>query len=218
MARPKKNTFETVLAEYRSKYNVDSLDSPNDVANLHAMIRNQLLIERLQDQLTTLTEDDDVDPTGIKKTLDSIVALSETNIALERTLGIDRKTRKQEASESVADYLTTLKQRAKEWLDNEDRLTKVHCKACGIMVGRISGVYETTAYEAWFQCPQCNKRIIIKRQEKDIFFDVKDAEWRRKYPIEIEQAKRTSAPTINMDDDLVIGDTSVAYEGDQDDA
>lgn len=220
MARPKKNsnTFESVLAEYRAKYNVDALDSPNDVANLHSMIRNQLLIEKLQDQLNSITEQDEIDPTQVKKILDSIVALSETNINLERTLGIDRKTRKQEASESVADYLTTLRQRAKEFIDREEILTKVYCKACQIMVGRISGVYDTTAYEASFQCPQCKKNIIVKRQEKDIFFDVKDADWRRKYPIEIEQPKRTTAPTITgVDDEMTIGNT-VEYEGDTHDS
>lgn len=199
--------FDRVLLEYRQKYNVDTLDSPNDVANLHSMIRNQLLIERLQAQLAVLSQEDEIDPTQIKKVLDSIVALSETNVTLERQLGIDRKTRKQESAESVADYITGLKQRAREWLDNDDRLLKVQCKACNIMVGRISGVYETTAYDAIFQCPQCKKNIRITRKEKDIFYDVKDADWRRKYPIEVEQAKRITAPQFdNIQDDLQIGE------------
>lgn len=211
MARKSQTTesrFNTVLADYKQKFNVDSLDSPNDVANLHSMIRNQLLIERLQDQLDTITTDGDVDANTIKKVLDSIVALSETNIALEKTLGIDRKTRKQETAESVADYLQSLKSRAKEWIDNDDRLLKVICPKCKIMVGRISGVYNTTRYDAGFQCPQCNKMITVKRAERDIFYDVRDSEWRRKYPIEIEQPKRTRAPELNgVEDDLIIGDT-----------
>lgn len=199
--------FDRILQEYRIKYNVESLDSPNDIANLHTMIRNQLIIEKLQEQMTSLTEGDDIDPIVVKKILDSLVALSESNVVYERTLGIDRKSRKQEASESVADYIIGLKARSKEWMDNEERLTKVHCKSCGIMVGRISGVYETTFYEARFQCPQCKKQITVTRQERDIFFDVKDADWRRKYPLEIEQAKRTAAPTFdNITDDLSIGD------------
>lgn len=199
--------FDAILAEYKKKYNVDSLDSPNDVANLNTMIRNQQIIEKLQEQMTELTDQDTIDPMQVKKILDSLVALSESNVVYERTLGIDRKTRKQESSESVADYITGLKQRAKEWLDSDSRLLKVHCKSCNIMVGRISGVYETTAYEASFQCPQCNKRIVVKRQERDIFYDIKDADWRRKYPIDIEQAKRTKAPDTSMvEDDLLIGE------------
>lgn len=207
--------FDEVLAEYKQKYNVDSLDSPNDLANLYSMIRNQALIESLQERLEELTEGDaELDGLQVKKILDSIVALLETNLATEKTLGIDRKTRKQEASESVADYIQALKQRAKEWLDHEERLLKVYCRKCNIMVGRISGVYATTAYDAVFQCPQCSKKIAVRREQKDVFFDVKDAEWRRKYPIEIEQPKRTNAPSIpDIDSDLVIGNTGDIIDG-----
>ncbi len=205
MARTKQTDFERTLAAYKQKYNVDSLDSPNDVANLHSMIRNQLLITQLQDQLDTIVGDAG-DTSSIKKILDSIVALSETNMQLEKTLGIDRKTRKQEASESIPEYLATLRQRAREWLETEERLLKVYCPDCKIMVGRISGVYATTEYFGSFQCPQCNKRITVNRVERDVFYDVKDSEWRRKYPIEIEQARRTNAPAIiDTEADLIIG-------------
>lgn len=200
--------FDRILNEYKGKYNVESLDSPNDIANLHTMIRNQMIIEKLQSQMNDLTEEDTIDPIAIKKILDSLVALSESNVVYERTLGIDRKSRKQESDVSVAEYIVGLKARAKEWLDNEERLTKVQCKnGCGIMVGRISGVYDTTSYQASFQCPQCKKYTVIKRDEKDIFYDVKDASWRRQYPIEIEQAKRTKVPSFDdVDDDVLIGD------------
>jgi len=199
--------FQETLLEYRKRYNVETLDSPNDLANLNTMIRNQILVEKLQgvlDNISTAVED--IDLTQIKKILDSIVALSETNIALEKTLGIDRKTRKNEAAESIQEYLAGLRVRSLEWI--EQRLIKIHCKKCNIMVGRISAVYETTAFEASFQCPQCNKKIVVKRQEKDIFFDIKpsDAEWRRSFPIEIEQPKRLSAPNNTTVDELVIGD------------
>jgi len=199
--------FDRILEEYKSKYNVESLDSPNDIANLHTMIRNQIIIEKLQQQMNDLTNLDEIDPVALKKVLDSLVALSESNVVYERTLGIDRKSRKQESAESTADYIAGLKARAKEWLDNEERLTKVYCKQCNIMVGRISGVYDTTHYSASFQCPQCKKQIVITRKERDVFFDVKDAEWRKKYPIEVEQARRVSAPTFDdIPNELNIGD------------
>jgi hypothetical protein len=206
--------FARILAEYSAKYNVDTLDSPNDRSNLHAMIRNAILIEKLQARLAELANDpEDINPIEIKKVLDSIVALSETNIQYERTLGIDRKTRKQENSESVADYITGLKQRAKEWLDDENRLTKVMCPNCKILVGRISGVYATTAYKAEFQCPQCQKAIRAFRKERDTFFDVKDGDWRSKFPIEIEHPKRSRRAAVNLDnieDDVILSaDTEV---------
>lgn len=207
--------FNDVMTQYREKYDVESLENPNDLANLETMIRNQLLIEQLQDRLDELINAVDIDPVEIKKILDSIVALSQTNVQYERTLGIDRKTRKQQQAESVVDYIVKIKQLAKEFIDNDRRLMKVMCKSCNIMVGRISGVYETTEFGAAFQCPQCNKHITINRKERDVFFDVKNADWRRKYPMEIIQPKRNrNAPEIAGDDELTIGDVDLGIEYD----
>jgi hypothetical protein len=167
------------------------------------MIRNQILINKLQDELETQTAEDS---TTLKKILDSIVALAEINMNLERTLGIDRKTRKKEASESVADYIQELVLRAKEFSDDPRRLTRVTCQDCKIVVGRISGVYDSTAYSAAFQCPQCMKFITIDRKERDIFYGVKDADWRRKFPIEIVQSKRSKTSSIEqVPNELIIG-------------
>lgn len=198
--------YNRILAEYAQKYDIENLSSPNDQANLSNMIRNQILIEQLQARLNTIVTANKVDPIETKKVLDSIVALSETNMGLEKTLGIDRKTRKQQQQESFPDYLAGIKKLARDFLNNEERLTRVHCKACKIMVGRISGVYDTTEYNAAFQCPQCKKYTTVTRKERDIFFDVKNADWRRKYPIEVVQAKRTKdAPHIDVADELIIG-------------
>ncbi len=205
--------FNAIMSEYRDKYDVDSLENPNDLANLETMIRNQLLIQQLQDRLDDLINADKLDPVEVKKILDSIVALSQTNVQYERTLGIDRKTRKQQQSESVVEYIINLKQLAKQFIDNDRRLTKVHCKNCNIMVGRISGVYETTEFGAAFQCPQCKKHITITRKERDVFYDVKNPDWRRKYTMEILHPKRNrNAPEIGGDDDLTIGDIDLGVE------
>lgn len=195
------------MEEYRSKYDVDSLSNPNDLANLHTMIRNQLLIEQLQDSLDELAKGDEIDPGAIKKILDSIVALSQTNVAYERQLGIDRKTRQTEESQSVVDYIVHIKNMAREFIQDEKRLTKIICKKCKIQVGRISGVYDSTYYYAEFQCPQCRNKLTVTRKERDVFFDLKveDREWRRKFPIEVEQAKRSKAAEIEADNDVMIG-------------
>lgn len=209
----KNAAFNEILAQYREKYDVDSLENPNDLANLETMIRNQLLITQLQDRLDQLAGATVLEPMEIKKILDSIVALSQTNVQYERTLGIDRKTRKQQQAESVVDYIVGLKKLGREFIDNDRRLTKVMCKTCNIMVGRISGVYDTTEYGAAFQCPQCKKHITITRKERDIFFDVRNPDWRRKYPMEIIQPKRArNAPEIGGDDEITIGDTDLGIE------
>lgn len=200
--------FEQAMKAYGERYDIESLTNPNDLANLHMMIRNQLVIEEMQTELHELASKGAVaNAMDIKKINDSIVALAQINMQLEKTLGIDRRTRKQEQAESITDYIARIKLLAREFLDDTDRLQKVFCKSCNVMVGRISGVYDTTYYTASFQCPQCKKQAVITRKERDVFFDVKDADWRRKYPIEIVQAKRIKgSPNLPVtDNELIIG-------------
>lgn len=200
----KKNTeFEAILAEYRASYDIDSLATPNDRANLDTIIMNTLAVRRLQAQLLDLALESVVENAAdIKKINDSIRDLTNVNLTIERQLSIDRKTRRSEQEQSVVEYINWLKTTAKESLDDNQRLLKVYCKKCNIMVGRISGVYDTTEFIAEFQCPQCNKMIKVHRKQKDVFFDIKDADWRRKYPIEIVQpSKASDAPDLSTEDD-----------------
>lgn len=200
--------FQSILSEYSEKYDIDSLSSPNDKANLYALIRNTMVIEEYQNQMyDNAVNGKEISGQDSKRVNDSLRDLTELNLAVEKQLNIDRKTRKTQQEQNFADYLVKLKQAAREFLEDEDRILKVWCKKCQIMVGRISGVYDTTEYEARFQCPQCKKNITVHRKERDVFFDVKNADWRRKYPIEIEQAKRLQeAPDIaDVEDDLILG-------------
>lgn len=212
MAIKKDITFDKILSDYREKYDVDRLENPNDLANLHSMIRNQLIMEKLQTRLDDLAKNEEFDSMELKKLLDGIRSLSETNVQLEKTLGIDRKTRKNEQAQSFPDYLKELKVLGREFI--ESRLTKVFCKnGCSIMLGRVSSAYDTNEYSAAFQCPQCKKYTTVTRKEKDIFFDVKNADWRRKYPMEVVQAKRSKSPEIDvLDDVLLSNDDDVVIE------
>jgi predicted nucleic acid-binding Zn ribbon protein len=204
--------FNRLYAEYAKKYDLVGLDNPNDISNLRTMIYNQLMIDQLQENMQKSIQDgEDLSPDMLKKSLDSITTLSQQNLRLESQLGIDRKTRKDGQADDFATYLTQLKQTAKEFMDK--RITKVFCKSCNIMVGRISGVYDTTAFEAAFQCPQCKKQAVVKRKERDIFFDQKDPDWRRKYPMEVIQPKRISDKALSVFDDDEDDDLHLSNEG-----
>jgi hypothetical protein len=208
--------FDKIYKQYQEKYDLDDLSNPNDIANLTSMIKNQLLIDKIREKLDDSINEGDLNPAMLAKNLENIGRLSDANLQLEKALGLDRKTRKQQQQTSIVDITLRLKQMAKEFLDDDRRLTKVMCKKCKIMVGRISGVYNTTEYSAAFQCPQCKKNITIHRKERDVFYDVKDADWRRKYPIEIVQPANYTkdAPIIEEEDDLIIGDGVDYLEGD----
>ena len=200
------DSFNKLYAEYASKYDLVGLDNPNDIANLRTMIYNQLMIDQLQENIqSTIAEGEEMTPEALKKTLDSITLLSQQNLRLESQLGIDRKTRKDGQADNFGTYMVQLKQTAKEFIDK--RLVKVFCKSCKVMVGRISGVYDTTQYNASFQCPQCKKITTVQRKERDVFFDQKDPDWRRKYMMEVIQPKQLSAKStaiFDEDDELTL--------------
>lgn len=202
-------TFESLfrkkLQEYAQRYDVEALDSPNDEANLHTMIRNQIIVDRMQQQMSELASADAVDNAGdIKKINDAMRDLIDRNLALERALGIDRVTRKKENQQSVADYISTLKVNAGEYL--ESQFIRVFCPNCKILVGRVAPVHEHTSFDIAFQCSQCKKQIVVTRKERDVFFDVKDSDWRRKHPVEIIQPKkrRGGVDTSSVENDLVL--------------
>lgn len=197
--------YDQILAEYRTFYDVDTLSSANDKANLSMLIRNQILVERIQEELNGIIEDNDTELIEsiviIKKLQDSLKDLTESSLALERALGIDRKSRKKDSQESVADYISSLKVAAREWL--ETQTVKVFCPKCQVLVARLIPVHEYTEFNLSVQCSQCNKAVTAKRSERDIFFDIKERNksWRTKYPVEIVLP---SAKAESYDDDIIL--------------
>lgn len=200
--------FRDALKEYAERYDVESLDSPNDIANLHTMIRNQIVVEEMQNKMHELAEADAVvNVMEIQKLNIALRDIIDRNLALERALAIDRKTRKNETQQSVVDYIAALKSHARLFLDKQ--LIRVRCPKCKILVGRISPVHEHTAFSVKFQCSQCFRWIIADRAERDVFFDIKDVEWRKQYPVQISHPKTKGDKLTTLDsveNDLIIGD------------
>lgn len=195
---------EEKLKTYREAYRVDELNEANDLTTLMMLIRQEVLTEDWYEQLSRIADSDDGENSlnnaqNVKRLMDAIKDSTNTVINLQRTLNIDRKTRKTEEVNSPADFIRTLKRNVKDFLDQ--RITKVYCPNCKIMVGRIYPVHEHTAYSCSFQCSQCGKMIRARREDKDIFFDIpqRDRLW-RKHRAEIVQPKKDKDT-----DDLVLG-------------
>jgi len=198
--------FRKVLASYADTYDVDALNAPNDIANLHTMIRNQVVIQEVQRKIHQLAEDDAIENIlTIQKLNVAYRDLSENNLALERALGIDRKTRQSKSETSVATYIASLKAYARDFIDQH--MIRAYCPKCKVLVGRISPAHEHTSFTCEFQCSQCKKRITATRKERDVFFDIKDAKWRKEYPVEIKHPKESiGIDTTSVEDDIVLGD------------
>lgn len=205
MARNRR--FDEILKDYSDKYDLATLSSPNDKANLEMLINNQIIVESVQAKLQELTQDDPVDNIDmIQRLSSSLKDIIERNLQLERALALDRKTRNQNSSESVAEYIVSLKQTAQEFL--EKRLVKLYCPNCKILLARFSIVHDHSAFELKVNCNQCNKSVTAEREEKDIFFDIKDSGWRRKHKYTVKKSKSSGSAESDTEDDLVLGEES----------
>lgn len=201
----KSQRFSDILQEYSEKYDLATLSSPNDKANLEALINNQIIIESLQAKVQELIEDDPVSNIDIIQRLSTSLRDSiERNLQLERALALDRKTRNSSSAESVADYIVSLKQTAQEFL--EKRLVKVYCPNCQILLARFSIVHDHSPFELRVKCNQCENDVTSAREEKDIFFDIKDSAWRKKYKYIVKQSKEKVTIDTDVEDDIVLGE------------
>lgn len=201
----KSQRFSDILQEYSEKYDLATLSSPNDRANLEALINNQIIIESLQAKVQELIEDDPVSNIDIIQRLSTSLRDSiERNLQLERALALDRKTRNSSSAESVADYIVSLKQTAQEFL--EKRLVKLYCPNCQILLARFSIMHDHSPFELRVKCNQCENDVISAREEKDIFFDIKDSTWRKKYKYTVKHSKEKVSIDADIEDDVVLGE------------
>jgi hypothetical protein len=209
----KNRRFDEILKDYSDKYDLATLSSPNDKANLEMLINNQIIVESVQAKLQELTQDDPVDNIDmIQRLSSSLKDIIERNLQLERALALDRKTRNQNSSESVAEYIVNLKQTAQDFL--ERRLIKLYCPNCKILLSRFSIMHDHSAFELKVNCNQCNKPVTAERDEKDIFFDIKDAGWRKKHRYSVKKARSSGSEGSDIEDDVVLGEEEEAEEDD----
>lgn len=184
------------MEEYAKVYDIGALNDANDKTTLLMLVQTEIMVEGLQEKIQTIIAEDPVgQATDLKKLADLLRDATETITKLQRTLAIDRKSRKEEETGSVADYIKSIQSIAHDFI--EKRIIKVYCQECKVMVGRFHPVHEHTAYSLQFECSQCGTMVKTSRKSKDYLFDVKDAEWRRKHRAEIVQ------PKINLTTDII---------------
>jgi hypothetical protein len=81
MARNRR--FDEILKDYSDKYDLATLSSPNDKANLEMLINNQIIVESVQAKLQELTQDDPVDNIDmIQRLSSSLKDIIERNLQL----------------------------------------------------------------------------------------------------------------------------------------
>lgn len=170
------------------------------------------MLEALQAEVERIISSEDlIDKANeVKKLSDLIRDATENIMKIQRTLAIDRKTRKTDETDNFAGWLRGIKREAKKFVD--DRLVKLYCPDCNVMIMRLSAVHDHTGFKVEAECSQCGKTARARREAKDIWFDLKkDAEWRRAHPVEIvpPDTKKTFSSdsmdhVITEEDELII--------------
>jgi hypothetical protein len=195
--------YQEKLDSYGRTFRIEELNDANDRSTLAIMLKTEVMIDDLQRQIQDLMDDDPVgNASNVKKLHDLLRDAGTMIVTYQKTLAIDRKTRKTEETASVADYIRTLKRDAADFI--QQRIITVYCESCKVMVGRIYPVHDHTAFSTSFECSQCHKLMRARREQRDVLFDVKDANWRKKYAPEVIQPKKFSRIEAPDDDDLVL--------------
>lgn len=171
--------------KYHEHFKLDELNDANDLNLLKMLIRNEIFVDEIYKSLEDLTNVDMLENAGdVKKLSDLLRDAIENTTKLQKILAIDRKTRKEEETNSVSSYIEFLKRESHSFL--EKRLQRVYCPSCKIMIGRYSIVHDHSAYKMQFQCHQCGEMIIEQRGAEDSMFDMEDKDWRQIRRAEIE--------------------------------
>jgi hypothetical protein len=196
--------YREKLDSYAKVFRIEDLNDANDKSTLEIMLKTEVMIDDLQRQIQDLMADDSVENVNsIKKLHDLLRDASTMILAYQKTLAIDRKTRKTEETASVADYIRALKRDAKDFMDQ--RIIRVYCPDCKVLVNRIYPVHEHTAFAMSTECSQCHKLIRARREARDVLFDVKDRKWRTKYDPEVVQPKKFTRVSLeDADDELIL--------------
>jgi RNase P subunit RPR2 len=194
--------FSKILEEYEREYDLSTLNSANDRIALEQLIANQVLIRRWQRELLAVD-----DPTEVQRRTQAITSLIKSCQEIERQLKIDRKTRVGDNDVSVAQYIASLQDYAKKFLD--ERIQRVYCPRCGVMLFRYAPVHDHTAFMIEVTCSACEKPVRVQRAAKGTLDDVPphDRAWRYRHPVTVTTAGQTvsdNAPPV-----LVIGDDPV---------
>jgi len=198
----KEKRFLEKWDRYRKAFNVENLNDANDKTGLDLIINFEINIEDLQNQVDIMIEDakndGKLDPMGARKIFDIINMLTTQIRALQTTLGIDRATRQKTEAENIEAYIKMLKNESKNYIDQ--RIQKIYCPDCHVMVGRFIPVHKHTAYKLEFQCSQCKKMIKEIRKERDTLFDLPEDEqkWRTKHRAKIIPIKRRKEKTYKI--------------------
>lgn len=176
--RPKKGaSIQEKLDQYLKEYDLDDMNTTNDMAALRQMCQLEVNMENLLKSISEIKKPSD-SPQEYKALTTAYKDASRAWMDLQTELGINKKKRKSETDETPLSYIERLKKDAKKYMDR--RLKKVICKDCGMLIAKYC-VYveekgergaiaykdielEKIKYSFKVECPKCFKMIEVSQE------------------------------------------------------
>lgn len=133
MGRKKKGSeLEDRLKKYLEIYELDELNSANDLESLRQLCQYEINARKLQERI------DSLNPTSqtseIKNLTQALQTTTQARLDVEKSLGIDRQRRQSESEESPQAYIFRLQSQAKEYM--QKRLKVLKCPQCNILLAK----------------------------------------------------------------------------------
>lgn len=121
------------IERYLEEYELDDLNSANDMAALTQMCQIEVNVGQIQDALGNIKKPLE-DSKKIRELQSALRDANQSWVSLQTELGINRKKRQSEKDESPLKYIERLQDISKKFLSS--RLKKFVCPKCGQVLGK----------------------------------------------------------------------------------
>lgn len=136
MGRKRKGAdLQDRIDKYLDTYELDDLNSANDMAALTQMCQLEVNIERIQEALSKIDYGDkDINSRKIRELHSALRDANQNWVTLQTELGINRRKRQSEDDETPLQYVEKLQSQAKKFIDS--RFVKLVCPTCGQLLAK----------------------------------------------------------------------------------
>jgi len=162
--------FKSKIADLQKEYAVD-MNNSNDVESLKTLVRQQIQLEQIQDDIDNIQRKDSRVPddySNLKK-LGDFQRLTNLSIKeIQTELGISRKQRKEKAVDDIPKWIDNILERSKDFM--EKKTTTIYCPKCKIELfrfwmnfkdaeGAITGQRLENDIQLSLQCWKCEEKV-----------------------------------------------------------
>lgn len=154
-----KKKYNSYINRYKKEYAVD-MNETNDVEALQALVRYMIQLERANELIMEEQSTASADHRILKGYGDFQRSIQMNVNELQAQLGISRKQRKEKQHDDIPQYITALKEKAKDFW--QGKTTAVRCEVCRIELARYWLNFPDMVNSLSFNitCEHCKEKVV----------------------------------------------------------